>query len=85
METVEKVRNMFKINDKNTRMASLISFWCFYRTPCRGRKGPHSWKPSLFIKGGGGGGGEFFPKKGEELVKRGGVLKRGVPYDFHTN
>ena len=31
LETLgRKVRNMFKVNNKNTRTTSLTSFWCFY-------------------------------------------------------
>ena len=29
-KTLEKVWNMFKVNNKNTRTASLMSFWWFY-------------------------------------------------------
>ena len=29
-KTLEKVRNMFKVNNKDTRTTSVTSFWCFY-------------------------------------------------------
>ena len=29
-KTYKKVWNMFKVNNKNTRMTSVTLFWCFY-------------------------------------------------------
>ena len=30
IETLKQVRNMFKVNNKDTRTTPLASFWCFY-------------------------------------------------------
>ena len=30
IEPLKQVRNMFKVNNKDTRTTPLASFWCFY-------------------------------------------------------
>ena len=50
IETLEKVRNMFSVNNKDTTTTSLSSFWCLYCSLWT-YSTPHSVNPPLIMVG----------------------------------